>query len=130
MEPRAQSVMLPLGDLWTGQCRAVPLHPCQPEEAALRPLCNLGYARETCARFPASLDLPDAVRFTISGHQGSVLRLYYVIERDHRPFAHGPLEYSTAAGGFSSLPEGENFARQAWAYVESYLRRKTEAAGH
>jgi len=120
--------MLPLGDLWAGQCRATPNHPCDPEDSALRPLCNLGYARGNCARFPASPDVPDAVRFTISAHQGSLLRLYYVIERDHHPFAHGPLEYSTA-DGFSSLPGGESFRRQAQAYVESYLRRKTEAAG-
>jgi hypothetical protein len=133
LEPRgslgaAQSAMLPLGDLWTGQCRASPLHPCQPEESALRPLCNLGYARENCARFPSSPEAPDAVRFTISGHQDSLLRLYYVIERDHHPFAHGPLEYSTARGCFLVLPGGETFGRQALAYVESYLRRILEAA--
>jgi hypothetical protein len=73
-------------------------------------------------------EVPDAIRFTISGDQGSLLRLYYVIERDHHPFAHGPLEYSLTGGGFSNLPAGETFGRQAWAYVESYFRRKTEAA--
>ncbi len=125
-----QNALLPLGDLWTGQCRATPLHPCRPDDAALRPLCNLGYARGNCARFPASPELPDAVRFTISGDQDSLLRLYYVIERDHHPFAHGSLEYSRTSSAFSNLPGGENFERQAGAYVESYLRRKTEAADH
>jgi hypothetical protein len=132
LEPRTsvgngQNARLPLGDFWTGQCRAVPLHPCQPDDAALRPLCNLGYARGNCPQFPALPELPDAVRFTIAADQGSLLQLYYVIERDHHPFAHGPLEYSTALGRFSSLPDRENFDRQALAYVESYLRRKTEA---
>ena len=120
--------MLPLGDLWNGECRANPTHACPPDEAAIRPLCNLGYARGNCARFPASSEIPDAVRFTIARHEGGLVRLYYVIERDHHPFAHGPLEYSTTSSGFASLPGGEIFGRQAVAYVESYLRRKSEAA--
>ena len=40
---------------------------------------------------------PDAIRFTVSRDDGAVLRLYYVAERDHHPFAHGPLEYSRTA---------------------------------
>ena len=122
-----RTAMLPLGDLWTGECRSQPGQPCQPDEAAIRPLCNLGYARGNCARFPASPEIPDAVRFTIARDEGALLRLYYVIERDHHPFAHGPLEYSPASSAFDGLPDRENFARQAWAYVESYLRRKSEA---
>jgi hypothetical protein len=120
--------MLPLGDLWKGECRAAPERPCEPSDAELRPLCNLGYARGTCCRFPAREDGPDAVRFTISGDEGSLLHLYYVIERNHHPFAHGPLKFSISGDDFSNLPAGENFGRQARAYVESYLRRKSEAA--
>jgi len=132
VEPRtstggARNAMLPLGDLWTGQCRAEPLHPCQPADAELKPLCNLGYARGNCARFPTSPDGPDAVRFTIARDEGSLLRLYYVIERHHHPFAHGPLEYSTVLNTFALIPDRENFSRQAQAYVETYLRRKSEA---
>jgi hypothetical protein len=122
--------MLPLGDLWTGQCRAAADRPCLPEDTQLRPLCNLGYARGTCARFPAAPDGPDAIRFIVASDEGSLLHLYYVIERDHHPFAHGPLKYSIAGGDFSNLPGGENLARQARAYVDSYLRRKAEAPQH
>jgi hypothetical protein len=119
-----RSAMLPLGDLWTGRCHAAPQEPCQPDDAALRPLCNLGYARGTCARFPNAADLPDAVRFTIARDEGELLHLYYVIERDHHPFAHGPLEYSVAHAGCTRAPAGDNLERQACAYAESYLRRK------
>lgn len=119
---------LPLGDSWAGVCRAVPDRPWQPDEAVLRPLCNLGYARGNCARFPAQ-DGPDAIRFAVSGDDGACIRIYYVVERDHHPFAHGPLEYSRAAGGFATIPEDDNLTRQASAYVESYLRRKSEAFG-
>ena len=131
MEPRAQAgqnAMLPLGDAWAGVCRAVPDQPCRPDESALRPLCNFGYARGSCARFP-SADGPDAVRFTVSQDDGARLRIYLVVERDHLPFAHGPLEYSRATGAFVEPPPDQTIGRQAGAYVESYLRRKSEASG-
>ncbi len=123
----ASRIPLPLGDLWAGECRATPLHPCQPDTADIRRLCNFGYARGNCGRFPASPDGPDAVRFTISGDQGSLLHLYFVMERDHHPFAHGPLEYSIALGGFAATTASDILERQARAYVESYFRHKDEA---
>ena len=128
VEPRvyeagAHTAMLPLGDAWAGVCRAVPDLPWQPDEAMLRRLCNLGYARGTCARFPSG-EGPDAVRFTVSRDEGASVRIYYVVERDHHPFAHGPLDYSVAWGAFVNPPSGETMSRQAQAYVESYLRRK------
>jgi len=118
-----QNAMLPLGDSWRGVCRADPRQPWQPESSSV---CNLGYARGTCARFPAT-DGPDAVRFAISADAGDSVRIYFVVERDHRPFAHGPLEYLRAREAFSDPPADETISRQARAYVESYLRRKSEA---
>jgi len=121
--------MLPLGDWWTGVCHAVPDAPqdaggigCDTSRGTT---CNLGYARGECARFPEG-DGPDAVRFTISSHEDSAIGLYYVVERDHHPFAHGRLVYSLAAAAFMTAPESATLARQAQAYVESYLRRKKE----
>ena len=115
--------MLPLGDLWTGICCAVKDHPWQPGPDRLPMMCNLGYARGQCDRFPAT-DGPDAVRFTISHDQGSTVRVYYVLERDHHPFAHGALEYSRALRTFVPSSAGHAVIRQAEAYVASYLRRK------
>jgi hypothetical protein len=77
--------------------------------------CNLGYARGECPRFPQG-DGPDAVRFTISGDDAAGVHVYYVMERNHLPFAHGSL--GEGAGADPTL------ARQAAAYVESYRRRK------
>ena len=123
----APSTILPLGDAWSGICRAAAGQPRQPEEAQLRPLCYFGYARGRCNRFPADDSGPDAVRFTIASDDGASLGLYYVMERDHHPFAHGPLQYARGENRFLPEPPGEIFARQAEAYVESYLRRKNEA---
>jgi hypothetical protein len=133
VEARAQpgqNAMLPLGDAWAGVCRADPHRPWQPDEAILRPLCNLGYARGNCARFPAPNSPaggPDAVRFSVSDDDGACLRIYLVVESDHLPYAHRPLEYSRASGAFLDPPPDETISRQARAYVESYLRRKSEA---
>jgi len=124
----AQPALLPLGDAWTGMCHADLRKTVQPDESALRPLCNLGYARGVCPRFPTEDPGPDAARFTICRDDGASLRLYYVLERNHQPFAHGPLEYPLDQGGFTSAPAGSLTGRQARAYITSYLRRKAAAS--
>jgi len=124
----SQTAMLPLGDRWNGLCRAVPGQPCTPADSDLS-VCNLGYARESCPRFPQS-GVPDAVRFTIMADSQSSLRLYYVVERDHHPYTHGPLECTLPSGNFASLPHDDVFAAQARAYVASYQRRKFAAGSH
>ena len=116
--------MLPLGESWSGICRAG-AGEFRPDDAVLR-CCNLGYARRTCPQFPAG-DGPDAVRFTISSHSEDTVRIYYVVERDHHPFAHGSLACSMASGQWTSAPVDDTLQRQAQAYVESYLRRKKES---
>jgi hypothetical protein len=126
VEMRGGSATLPLGEVWSGDCLAVPSSPTHPEDPAVRQCCNLGYARRSCPRFPAG-DGPDAVRFTISSHEGDLLRIYYVVERDHHPFAHGPLTCSVATGQWSDSPPDATLLRQAQAYVQSYLRRKKES---
>jgi hypothetical protein len=122
-----QIAMLPLGGDWVGECRAAPAEPWQPGEATLQPLCNLGYARGVCPRFPPETGDADAVRFTVSRDDAAGVQIYFVLERDHHPLAHGPLEYSAAGAAFVNAPAGETFSRQAAAYVESYLHRKREA---
>ena len=123
-----QNAMLPLGDLWSGVCCAGTPQPWHPDDATLKPLCNLGYARGACRRFPA--EGPDAARFAVREDDGARLRIYYVLERDHHPFAHGPLEFSSIGGTCLGGSPGETVARQAQAYVASYLRRKLEAHAH
>jgi len=118
--------MLPLGDAWTGMCRAGAPDAAPPGEGDPHPSCNLGYARGRCARFPAG-EGPDAVRFAVAGDDRGFIRLRYVLERDHHPFAHGRLEYSCAGREFAGAPEASILLRQACAYVESYLRRKQAA---
>ena len=120
--------MLPLGGLWRGVCRATPDRPWAPDSSDAERLCNLGYARGICARFPQD-DGADAVRFAINRDDGATLRIYYAAERDHHPFAHGPLEYSCASASLADAPAiGEILRAQAEAYAASFLRRKSEAS--
>jgi hypothetical protein len=132
VKPRSQtdgsrSAMLPLGDAWDGVCRALPESAWEPDEITLLTLCNMGYARGCCPRFPAG-DGPDAARFTIARGGPETIHVYYVLERDHRPWAHGPLEFSRAGGALPDQPASEATLRLARAYVESYLRRISEAS--
>jgi hypothetical protein len=123
-----QHAMLPLGGAWTGLCKSSCDSQRQPDERTQRTLCNLGYARGSCQHFPAN-EGPDAVRFTIQHDEGDAVRLYYVMERDHHPYAHGRLAYSRERAALENPPEGEVLPRQACCYVESYLRLKPEASG-
>jgi hypothetical protein len=124
-EPGTPHPTLPLGDAWAGSCRTLPDAPWQPEDPTLRTLCNLGYARGACPRFPSG-DSPDAVRFSVMHDEGEHVRIYYVVERGHLPFAHGPLEYSRRRAAFADPPADANLDRQAAAYVSSYLRLRAE----
>ena len=119
MEARPGSPMLPLGDWWQGACHAA------GETDRDLAHCNLGYARGRCSRFPCD-DGADAIRFTISRHEETVLRIYYVAERDHHPFEQGPLVYSLSDHALVEPPASRTLTRQAEAYAESYLRRKKE----
>ena len=113
---------LPLGDAYSGECRASAAA-FQPEEAKVREVCNLGYVRGRCDRFPDATTA-DAVRFHISQDAGDLIRIQYVLEKDCWPRDHGVLEYSSAARDLSNGPADEILRRQAAAFAESYLRRR------
>jgi hypothetical protein len=118
----AAPTALPLGDRWNGMCCAAGQTPSTPEEPTQARLCNMGYARGECVRFPAG-DGPDAVRFAVARDDGESIGIRFALERDHHPYAHGSLEYRRTPRAFASPPEGDLLRGQARAYTESYLRR-------
>jgi hypothetical protein len=115
---------LPLGDPYHGVCHAEPSHIFDPPEATQRDLCNCGYARGRCDRFPLDSS-SDAIRFSVTGDQGGRVRLVYIIEKNHAPADHGAMESGPEEMQFISLGENEILSRQARAFLESYLRRKS-----
>jgi hypothetical protein len=117
-----QPPRLPLGDAYAGTCLAHPAEVVEPAEARLRELCNCGYARGRCQRFPHD-SAGDAVRFSVTDNKNGQVRVVYIVEREHVPVEHGVLEFAgeeMRAGGRIS----ELLARQARVFVESYLRRR------
>jgi len=107
-------------------CLAQPGDPVEPGDACL-PLCNLGYARQSCARFPADT-VADAVRFAIARDDGHSLEIHFVLERGHHPLDHGQIGYHFETDAFQPPLPATAFAGQARAYAASYLRRKRDPA--
>lgn len=118
----------PLGDPHCGECHAA-TEPFTPDDELLKEACNLGYARGRCPHFPGG-DAPDAVRFCVSRDDGPAIGLLFVIERDHRPHAHGSLEFLRESEGLAVPPENPLLARQAEAYARAYLRRAAAPVQH
>jgi len=116
---------LPLGDPYTGICRADPMHEQMPPVETLRECCNVGRANGRCSHFPKKHRGPDAFRYSVAEDTADLIRIFYVAERAHGTAEHGSIEYETATGLFRDGPS-ETLEKQARAYLESYLRRKTE----
>jgi hypothetical protein len=103
----------PLGAIFEGEC--------ERRGAGEPRLCNFGYARGLCAEFPAA-SAADAVRFSVSGKAGGIVKIVWILEKDHAPLEHGSLEYAESTGAFEVEPSGV-LAVQARVFVENYLRR-------
>jgi hypothetical protein len=116
---------LPLGDPWGGTCHADADNIAEPLETQQRELCNCGYARGRCERFPGGGGAPDATRFSITGDTGAVIRLVYIVEKDHAPVAHGVLEFASEDGFAEAAGVSNLLTTQARAFVESYLDCRT-----
>lgn len=112
---------LPLGDPYRGECRAGTAA-FEPEETRVREVCNLGYGRACCDRFPESA-AADAIRFHVADDRGQLIRIQYVFEKDCWPKDRGTFECS--GGGVSKGPDDDILRRQATAFLESYLRRRS-----
>jgi hypothetical protein len=105
----------PLGLLHGGECHA-------PEGPAPgnHHLCNFGYARGVCGRFPA--DAPfDAVRFAVIAQESNVTQLLYVLELNHTPAEHGRLTYDANRNRVVGADERALLAAQARAFVTTGL---------
>ena len=118
----------PLGDAFSGTCHARPIEIIEPPDELQRELCNCGYARGRCDRFPGG-NAADAVRFSITDDTSTRVSLVYVVEKDHTPAEHGALEYAVADARLKGPVLSEILAEQARAFLDSYLRRRALSAG-
>ena len=112
---------LPLGDAYSGECRAQESS-FQPDEKTARQFCNLGYGRGCCERFPDNAPA-DAVRFHIDNESPGSIRIQYIVEKDCWPHEHGTFEYSMHSPELSGGVADEILHRQLVTFIESYRRR-------
>jgi hypothetical protein len=106
---------LPLGDAFSGECRA-PGSSIQPGETRMREVCNPGLGRHACEQFPPA-SASDAIRFHVAKDSGELIHIRYVFENDCWPGKHGDAAELT----------NETLRRQAGVFLETYLRRRSEA---
>ena len=118
----------PLGDPFGGACHAQPAEIVEPPEARQRELCNCGYARGRCDRFPGD-SAGDAVRFSVTEDIASKVSVVYIVEKDHAPAEHGTLEYLIEDARLDGPPISDILVQQALAFLESYLDRRAGKRG-
>jgi hypothetical protein len=115
---------LPLGDAFSGECRA-PGNSAQPDETRTREICNFGYGRGRCEQFPTS-STADAIRFHVAKDAGELIEIQYIFEKDCWPGEHGVLEYVHTSVNAARMSACATLQRQADAFLESYLKRRSE----
>lgn len=114
---------LPLGDGFAGECHAPGCTGRKPAEDELKESCNLGYAT-ACPHLPKERHA-DAVHFSASGE--TVLRVKYVMVKDHAPGEHGVLEFDAATLTWRDTHADAKVQRMAECYVEAWLARRVRA---
>jgi hypothetical protein len=127
---------LPLGGGWNGHCTAPGHEQEAPAHDILEAFCNLGYA-SGCNWAPRERQ-SDAVRFAVAAPperdrrgRGSEeplhsLRVRYVCERDHRPVAHGDLEFDLQQSKWMRQHDDARVQKMAECFLQSYLRKSPE----
>jgi hypothetical protein len=113
---------LPLGAGWKGLCQAPGFENSVPEDGPMQDLCNLGYA-SNCRWLPADR-VWDSVRFGVSRDCEQRVVLCYACEKEHRPVAHGFLEYDLRSRAWSVTHSHPGIQRMAECFVDAYLLRK------
>jgi hypothetical protein len=112
---------LPLGDAFSGECRA-PGQTTPPDESRLRDVCNMGLGRHGCEQFPTDAS-SHAIRFHVAKDAGELIQIQYVFEKNCWPGERGSFDWPT----HPDFSPNEILRRQAAAFVQSYLRRRNQA---
>ena len=116
---------LPLGEACAGMCRAA-ADTFEPDASLLHDLCNRGYGRHACPRFPHNATA-DAIRFSLESDSGGVLTIVFVYELNHAPERYGRIEYRESTAEFNGPLDDPIALAQARIFIASYLRRKVPA---
>jgi len=123
---------LPLGGGWSGHCTAPGHESAIPSQDILEGFCNLGYAAG-CGWAPSERAW-DAVRFAVvapgetqkqnSDSPRRTVPVRYVCERNHRPVAHGDLEYNVGEATWLQRHDDPRVQEMAECFLQTYLQKK------
>ncbi len=108
---------MPLGDPFSGVCKARADDPFIPKDPELRELCNCGYARGRCDRFPP--DSADAIRFSVIQKSETTIRVAWAVECAHAPKEFGTLVSIEGKITAPSCAAAPLLAAQAAAFIRS-----------
>lgn len=111
---------VPLGDFYRGECRAQTESHTPDDERLF--LCNLGYARPECPRFPAESPV-DQTRFAVAAETPTLV-IRVVQESACRPLGSVTLEFDVDRQVWTTAHDDPIIQRQAEAYLEAYFRRR------
>jgi hypothetical protein len=115
----------------TASAAPIPASPGNPTRSLCSPSATWATPADAARAFPTATD-PTRRASPSRGWPGN-LRVYYVLERDHRPFAHGPLEFSRAGGsmaGESASESTSGWRAPTWRAICGEFRKLRRADRH
>ena len=115
---------LPLGDGFVGRCTAPGRDGALPSDDELGRCCNLGYASD-CAHLPRDR-AADAVHFCVGSDTDGIVKVCWVLVKNHAHAAHGTLEFSKSAYAWLTRHPNAGVQQMADCYLRSYFTRRGE----
>ena len=119
--PQKVGARLPLLDEYEGLCLAMAEAFQPPDELRFR-VCNHGYGRGSCPRFPTT-ESRSCARFDVRGASAEALELLLVEEQDHAPVRWQAHRYYFETERLEPDLGDRCIRAQALAFCRSYTRR-------
>lgn len=116
LDPQFRNGRLPLIQEHEGMC-----HAGGADTFANGPVCNHGYARGNCERFPKE-EPSIALRYSVLRCDGRELEVLCIAEENHVPVRSRRLHFSPDLNRLSEMDLDACLAAQAIAFSRSYLR--------
>ena len=119
--PLHANARLPLVEEYEGLCLAAAEPFTAPADTQFR-LCNQGYPRGGCERFPSD-ETRSCLRYELLSRNENTLEVMIIAERDYAPVDWRVVRYSTATGAEEPEISDACMRAQLAAFCRAYLNR-------
>lgn len=119
--PHHANARLPLIEEQDGVCHAAADPFAVPSELRFS-CCNHGYSAKHCGHWPEAVGV-SALRYSIAAHEGDVLQVICIEEKDYAPVRWRSVQYSIATGQLEPMIEDSCMRAQVIVFCRSYLQR-------